>query len=94
MYPTYPYLPNTQLAEMRQQGQQPAKTQKVGRNPGVPERYGTALHALHMGPCFAPHNRSVLDHEINVVYNMQSIGKTHLLLVDGVYKPSPSGVQK
>ena len=39
IYPTYPYLPNTQLAEMRQQGQQAAKTQKVGRNPGVPERY-------------------------------------------------------
>ena len=39
IYPTYPYLPNTQLAEMRQQGQQPAKTHKVGRNRVVPERY-------------------------------------------------------
>ena len=39
IYPTYPYLRNTQLAKMRQQGRQPAKTQKVGRNRVVPERY-------------------------------------------------------
>ena len=40
IYPTYPYLRNTQWAQMRQQWHRPPKTQKVGIISNVPERYG------------------------------------------------------
>ena len=39
IYPTYPYLRDTQRAQMRQQRHRPPKTLRVGMKSGVPERY-------------------------------------------------------
>ena len=39
IYPTYPYLRDTQWTQMRQQWHRPPKTHKVGRFGTVPERY-------------------------------------------------------
>ena len=47
IYPTYPYLRDTQWTQMRQQWHRPPKTQKVGRNPGVPERYACCTPGVH-----------------------------------------------
>ena len=41
IYPTYPYLWDTQWTQMRQQWHRPSKNHKVGRFPNVPERYVT-----------------------------------------------------
>ena len=46
IYPTFPYLRDTQWTQMRQQWHRPSKTQKVGRFPNVPERYAALVVAI------------------------------------------------